>query len=348
MLRRERLSGIWHGPTGAARPLLLAGMLLLAACGRGAPPPPPAVLAESGDTPAAVAPTETAAPSRLRVATFNLKFYGDEDDANNRDYGDFGENVRRGDADLTGKLAALVAGADIIALQEVENRPALDNFIDALNARDSARRYTGYMYDTRLPQDLALVWDAAAVSAGNAGQIDRRFRRVGYDGDRRVNFARLPLTADFTKNGIAFSVLVVHLKAKSPQDAELADARRAAECARLLDWLDAQRTDTVREHCLLMGDFNDVYSPDAAATGLAPLVAAAQAGRLRFLTADFAALAQYTSFSSHRNREHRETIDHIIIPPALADHYVAGSCHAVMHNDPRLSDHHPVLADFQI
>lgn len=333
-------------PRSLARLLGVVGVCLLAGCGPTTPPITPAPPVVSDTVPPAAA-TAMDTASRLTIATFNLEFYGDEDEANNRDYGEYGTNLRRGNADLTNRLAALVAGADIIGLQEIENQRALDNFVAALNAQSPGRRYEGFIDDSVGPQDIALVWDAAAVTARHPGAIDRRFRTVARDGDWAVHFARLPITADFTRHGVDFSVLVVHLKAKSDDGTGESEFRRAAECERLLDWLDAQHRRGAPEHCLIIGDFNDVYDPDGKDTELDPLVDAAFNGRLRFLTADFAAPEQFTWSGSIHGHLLRKTIDHIIIPPVLFEHYVEGSCRALMRTDPRLSDHHPVFADFR-
>lgn len=321
-----------------AVPVLLL-VCLLAGCGGGDVP------AEVQRAPEAAA-TAAGDSGTLSVATFNLMFFGDDDSRNDAQYGEFGRNVRRGTEALADRLAALV-DADIIAVQEIENRAALELFIAALQRRYPDRTYAGFIDDTDLPQDLALVWNEKKVRASRPRQIDRRFRYIGEEDGRRTTFARLPITADFVADGKTFALLVVHLKAAQRRDGDVADRRRTAECQGLLDWLDAQQGTAAGGHCLVLGDFNDQHGSDYAESTLTPLLQAERAGRLRFLTAPFLPPTHYTVSGTFRGRTFYRIIDHIIVPQALAEHYVAGSCRIVKHDNEQLSDHHPVLADFR-
>ncbi len=324
----------------SALPLVAALLLgcLLAGCGGEVP-----VEVQHAPEAAAAAAADSGA---LTVATFNLMFFGDDDRRNDAQYGDFGRNVRRGTEALADRLAALV-DADLIALQEIENRAALELFIAALQRRYPERTYAGFIDDTDLPQDLALVWNEQKVRASRPRQIDRRFRYVGEENGRRTTFARLPITADFVSNGLVFSALVVHLKAQSGRDRGASDRRRTAECAGLLAWLEAQQGTAAAGRCLLLGDFNDQHGSDDAESTLTPLLQAERVGGVRFLTAPFLPPTHYTVSGTYRGRTYNRIIDHIIVPQALDAHYVAGSCRIVKHDDDRLSDHHPVLADFR-
>ena len=285
--------------------------------------------------------------TKLTIATFNLKFFGDDDNYNNAEFGDFGKNIRTANEDLLSKISEYIGKADIIGVQEVENKEALKILVKYLNEKYSGRKYKFFMYDKqRSCQDLGIIWDSNKVSGWTGYQIDREFRSIGEENGRKIYFSRVPIYNMFDINNMKIIVMVVHLKAKTDADAQAAGDKRAMECAKIIEWMEYKKEKSSTDNILVIGDFNDIYSKDPNKTDLGPFIEADKEGKLIFLTKNFEMPRFYTNFGNYKGHIFREVIDHIIIPKSIENHYVKDSCKIEMHNSEEISDHNPLYAEF--
>jgi len=278
-----------------------------------------------------------------------MKFFGDLDDDNNKNYGSFGANIRRGDKKLKEKFAEYFNIADIIAVQEVENLDAFNNIIEYLNKEYPERKYQGFLRDNnRSPQDIGLIWDTNKVKGARGYFFRGKWLVINEkeEGDemKKERFTRAPVYNFFEKNGIKFIVVSAHLKSKAGEEGE--GGRRENESAKLAEWLEFQRAEKEMENIIILGDFNDRYSFKPENTELDALIELDRQNKIIFLTKDFRPPKYYTTASEFDGQKLKEVIDHIIITEPMKKYYVKDSCHIRILADTLLSDHNPVYATF--
>ncbi len=263
-------------------------------------------------------PAAAAAPSPLRVATWNFENLFDRYDDPWRD----DQRTRpayASDARL-GRLAGILTelDADLVCVQEVENRFVLEQF---------NRDYLGGMgYEVVLFEgnDKRGI-DVALLSRLPVGAVSsyRHLEFAGADGEPqrfRRDLLRVsvgaPLDAD---------VYVVHLKSQHGGDA--ADAVRLAEASAAAGVLAAELERDPDYRALIAGDFNDVpESPTLQALFDVGLVDPCR-GLLE---------------PTYNREPYRTRIDFLLLTPALAEGVVS----AAIREDEQVlaaSDHNPVL-----
>lgn len=193
-------------------------------------------------------------PERLTVASFNVENWFDRFDDPARDEGDTPpkpEEAKRA-------VAAMIreAGADVVTLQEMENKSTLDELADS------------YLEPGRYPYRLLVEGndgrgiDVAILSRYPISRYDShtsdRFPVPGRAAPGR--FSRDFLHARLDVGGMPFSVFTTHLKAgRRPED----QAKRLAEAQRIREILTQQERAEPGLPYVVTGDFND--GPDTAA-----------------------------------------------------------------------------------
>lgn len=252
----------------------------------------------------------------IQVASFNVLNY----------FVHFGGEARgatdeaalgRQEAKIVSAITAL--GAEVVALQEIENsvrfdpaRPqqALQRLVGALNAVEGEGAWDYVRVPTGLPapaqQDVittAIIFKPAAVTPqGEPRSVD----------DESVWFnAREPIAQTFTSGSLTFTVVDNHFKSKSAggatgdnvdtgQGAYNGDRVRQANA--LVAFVDQLKADSGSDNVLLMGDFNAYTQEDPMQV---------------FYGADFADLND-TGKSSYVFGGESGSLDHALASPSLA------------------------------
>lgn len=285
-----------------------------------------------GAAPAAAVPVAGARPARperqpgVVVATWNLQnFFDGWDDPYREDEQTEPASVspgrRRRIAD-----ALIALDADLICLQEVENRFALEEFVAAY-VPDLGYEVVLVEGNDARGIDVALLTRLPIESVTSHRQ--REFRDAA---DGAVRFARdllrvrvgAPLQAD---------VFVVHLK--SQQGGASADVKREAEAREIAAIVRAELTRDARWRALVAGDFNAVADEPTLGAFLAPR-ADGGAGLVD-------ACAGSDAPTYHRE-PHVSRIDYVLLTPALAAELREGAVRDALPGvDLRCaSDHFPV------
>ncbi len=212
----------------------------------------------------------------LQVASFNvLNFFSTIDD---------GENGARGadsEAEKAAQLTKLVAainglGADIVALQEIENNGpvAIGELVDGLNAAYGAGTwaaaadpdYPGGLESTNAIK-VGIIFKTASVTPVGGTEVSE---------DPVFGADRPPIAHSFSAFGDTFTVINNHFKSKSSRDAEGPDldqgdgqgaynARRTAQAGALLDFTLELVGATGDGDVLVIGDFNSYSNEDPIA-----------------------------------------------------------------------------------
>ena len=282
---------------------------------------------------------------RIKVATFNLKFFGDNDKSNNEDFGKFGKNLREPDDRLMEKIVDLIKNVDILAVQEIENKEAISRLVDYMNKRFKNSKYKFYIYAKRSScQNVGLIWNSKRLNGWRGYKFEKSFNVVDKTEDRDIRFSRTPIYNHFEANGVKFTVVAVHLKAKGISED---GGKREKEAKKLSEWIDYQNKKEGNEHLILIGDFNDRYRKNLEDTDLDPLIEADQSGKIKFLTKNFDETEFYSNFGEYKGKIYNEIIDHIIIAKTMEEQYDDDSCKIIMHNNDSISDHNPVIAEFE-
>lgn len=305
----------------------------------------------------------------LRVATYNVK-YLDADRLPGQ--GDRREKIRR----VIERLAA-----DVVALQEIDDRRALEEVFDKsvwlLVIDDESRDDQDVALAVRRPLEVANV-------PPDLDADDEHFLFPRADSNALFPDRRDVLAVDVRVPGedIAFTVLVVHLKSRY-EGLGATNFRRAGAARALLDVLRREYRD---RRYVVLGDFNDtpddealnvLETGDPSARGgvenspgnflenlTEPLYARGHvsfgltSGRVRggrVDTVDPEARGRNDRARGTDRHAGRQLFDQILVSPRMLDWYETGSAavfdgeDAVVGNDrTRASDHVPVYADFVV
>jgi endonuclease/exonuclease/phosphatase family metal-dependent hydrolase len=270
--------------------------------------------------------------NQVAVATFNVLnlFDGDDDPY----YADETTAAKpRAELErLAGTIRRL--DADLLALQEVENRGYLERFLQVFLSD------MGYEVVHFEGNDMRGI-DVCLLSRLPVGRVisHRHLRFTGPNGDPR-RFSRDVLVATIEPPGAqSLDLWVVHLKSNSDGRAHAEPIRlaEARQLRRLLD--DALRADPAAR-IIVAGDFNDTWQSGTLRTivgsGDAALWSASQNAESRDLI-------------TYNQEPYLSMIDFILGSPAIASDYVHGSF-AVRPGSPQISgsDHNPVVARFEL
>jgi endonuclease/exonuclease/phosphatase family metal-dependent hydrolase len=281
----------------------------------------------------------TSAPSRLpfsgvaRIATFNvLNLFDGVDDPYHGDEG----TPPKPRAELE-KLAATIhkLDADVLALEEVENRFYLERFIRVL------LRDTGYEHVALIEGNDYRGIDVAILSRFPVGPV-MSYRHLEFpDGDGPPrSFQRDLLRARIEPPGAKpFDMFVVHLKSKS--DGEAASLPlRMGEATQIRKIVDEILTGDPGARFVICGDFNDTLDSQPLQT-----ILGSGARALRHLVDDLPE-GERISFNQE---PHRSLIDFILCSPAMHRCYQAGSVRIPQGSvEENGSDHNPVVARFDL
>lgn len=277
--------------------------------------------------------TKTAAfDGTVTVATFNvLNLFDEHDDPYHADEG----TPAKPKAELE-HLAATIRklNADVLALQEVENRGYLERFNAALLGdlgyehvvciESNDRRGIDCAVLSRLPVGPVTSWRHLRFSDGSGGEM-------GYNRDLLQVRIEPPDCPDF-------DLFVVHFKSKRG-GADETERFRVAECTKTREILSGILKNDAEAMFLICGDFNDTW-------GSKPLKALIGDGAM--------ALKDFTrelpeKASSYNKMNNDSVIDFIFASPAMARRHVAGSYKIIPGTvESAGSDHNPVVTQFRL
>ena len=288
--------------------------------------PKVAAVAETAEVPLAAA-------GKLTVATYNiLNLFDAEDDPYHGDEGTPAkprEQLER----LAQSIKAL--NADVIAVQEVENRFYLKRFVEVFLS-DS-----GYEHVVHYEGNDGRGIDVGLISRVPIGPV-RSHRHVTFPGHdnstRKFNRDVLVVTVE-PPGGDPLDVWVVHLKSNSG-GREFAEPVRLAEANKLRELLDNELADDPQARFMVVGDFNDTW--DSAT--LKTIVGEGDAA----LWSACSELGDDLP-DTYNSGEFQSMIDFILCSPALAETYVKDSFRVVPGSVKESgSDHNPVVSEFSL
>jgi endonuclease/exonuclease/phosphatase family metal-dependent hydrolase len=265
------------------------------------------------------APAATPAEEVVRVATWNVENLFDRFDDPYRD-DQRTKPAYASDARL-GRLAAILTelDADVVCLQEVENRPLLEAF---------NREHLGPLgYEVVLLEgNDGRGIDVAVLSRLPVGAVTS-YRHLRFeDAEGKPQRFRRDLLRVRIGGPLAADVYVVHLKSQHGGDP--ADVARASEARAAAEVIAAELARDPGYRALIAGDFND--TPDSPTLK-------------ELLDIGLVDTCAGTEAVSYNRDPYRSRIDFLLLTPALA----AGLQGAEIREDEAVlaaSDHNPVSA----
>jgi endonuclease/exonuclease/phosphatase family metal-dependent hydrolase len=278
-------------------------------------------------------PAARATPGRLVVAEYNiLNLFDDIDDPYRED-----ETTPPKPRDQLENLAQSIEslGADVIALEEVENRDYLERFVDVFLP------HLGYEHVVLFEGNDARGIDVALISRVPIGPVrsHRHLRFTGPEGMIRQFQRDLLAVTVKPEGGQPLEIWVVHLKSKSG-GAEESEPIRLAEAAQIRKLLDERLAQDAQARIMVVGDFNDTPESRAMSTiiGAGPTA----------LWSAHADLAN-PNVLTYNEGEFKSMIDFILCTPAMRERYIKGSFRVPQGSiDTTGSDHNPLVATFRV
>ena len=267
----------------------------------------------------------------LTIGTFNvLNLFDAEDDPYRND-----ETTTTKSRDDLRLVATIIRDidADVLALQEVENRGYLRRFLDVLLQDFGYRNVVHYEGNDERGIDVCLV---SRVPIGPVTSY-RHLQFPDADGTLR-RFQRDLLSVRVEPTGSPpFDVWVVHLKSKGGDDSQA--AVRLAEAQKIRELLDERFAADPMSRIVVCGDFNDTFDSVPLQT-----IANSPSGRL----VSFFDKIPPANRITYNREPHREMIDFILCSPAMAKDYVEHS-YKIFYGSTETtgSDHNPVVAAFR-
>lgn len=281
--------------------------------------------------PAAVASREPR-PGQLVVGTYNLlNLFDGYDDPYHDDEG----TPPKPRIELERLAASIRAlNADVLAVEEVENRGYLERFVSVF-LPDMGYRHVVLIEgnDTR-GIDIGLL---SRVPVGKATS-HRHVAFAGADGSlRRFNRDLLAVTLQ-PADARSIEMWVLHLKSNAGGREE-AEPIRLAEAQAVRQMLDEELGANPEARIIVAGDFND--TPDSVST---TTIIGQESGVLWSAGSDL----NDPSAVTYNKGEFRSVIDFILCSRAMASQYVAGSCRVPQGSvETTGSDHNPIVATFR-
>lgn len=267
--------------------------------------------------------------AELTIGTYNvLNLFDEIDDPYYLD-----ENTLTKPREQLERLAKTVhsVNADVLALEEVENRSYLERFVEVFLAD------MGYQHVVLFEGNDSRGIDVAVLSRVPVGVTRSNRHRTfpGPDGKPMV-FERDLLQVELLPDGAPpFEMWVVHLKSNY-EGREYAEPIRKAEAAEVRRQLDARLAKDAKARIVLCGDFND--TPDSAT--LATIIGSGPTA-MRSFYGDLSADNRVT----YNQPPHLTMIDFLLATPAMAESFVPGSYRVLPGTiESSGSDHNPVFA----
>lgn len=259
---------------------------------------------------------------RIAVGTFNMEWFGDNSSDDHKLRTDIDDSL----------LADVVrcAGADILAVQEIENTQAMERLLRLLPeyrciiGASGGKQRIGVLY--RVPLQVTMLEELRSL--------------VVEDGRTRAG-----LLVECTIGKARWLVLAVHLKSTSRADStsvlvERSRLLRRAQVEQLRLWADSVLQQGNNSNIIILGDCND--SPHKKQSTLDTLI---NFSRLAFLTCEMRSCT-YSALPA---------IDHIIVSDSLLRRVVPGTLRAVNFRAAlpekearRVSDHCPIVVQISL
>jgi endonuclease/exonuclease/phosphatase family metal-dependent hydrolase len=271
-------------------------------------------------------------PGEVVVAAYNvMNMFDDYDDPYRADE----QTPAKPRAQLE-KLAASIRqlNADVIAMEEVENRDYLERFVNVFLPE------MGYRYVVLFEGNDTRGIDVGLISRIPVGEV-KSHRHISFPGPegstRRFNRDVLSVTLK-PPGGEPFEVWVLHLKSNSGGREE-AEPVRLAEAHEIRRMLDEQLAANAAARILVVGDFNDTPDSQTVKTIIGE-------GDHALWSAD--SEIKDPAAITYNEGEFRSIIDFILCSPAMARQFVKGSLRVPQGSkDETGSDHNPIVATFR-
>ncbi len=274
------------------------------------------------------------APGSIVLATYNVEnLFDAADDPYHRD-----EGTKPKTRESLEKLAATLRDidADVVALQEVENRGYLERFVKQLLPD------AGYNEIVHLEGNDKRGIDVALLSRIPVGPVTS-YRHVEFEDSKgasqrfRRDLLRVRLEPD---TGPSFDVFVVHFKSKRGGENDVSHTTRVAEARATRQVLDEILHADPDARFVLCGDFNDTADSESIKT-----IVGQGSEALRCFSDDLSA----DNTATYRRQPYRSMIDFIFCSPGMAAHYRPGSYSIPSISDSASgSDHSPVVIEFDM
>jgi endonuclease/exonuclease/phosphatase family metal-dependent hydrolase len=279
-------------------------------------------------------PVARAKPGQLVIAAYNvLNLFDDVDDPYRED-----ETTPAKPREELEALAQSIEslGADVIALEEVENRDYLERFVDVFLP------HLGYDHVVLFEGNDTRGIDVAVISRVPVGEVrsHRHIKFKGTDGsEQRFQRDLLAVTLE-PEGGQPMQVWVVHLKSKRGDDDAASSIIRVAEATQIRKLLEAELAQDPQARILVTGDFNDT----ADSATIQTIVGAGPTAMWSVMTD----LGPNPKLLTYNEGEFKSVIDFMLVTPALRQQYVKGSFRVPQGSiETTGSDHNPLVATFQ-
>ncbi len=276
-------------------------------------------------------PIVRAQPGQIAVAAYNvLNLFDDYDDPYCDDEGTAAKPRQEMEL-LAQSIKSL--GADVIAMEEVENRDYLQRFVDVFLGDFGYNEVVLFEGNDTRGIDVALV---SRVPIGEV-RSHRHLTFKGPDGAvRRFQRDLLAVTV-LPEGGEPLQVWVVHLKSKRG-GAPTSEPIRQAEALEIRRLLDRELADDPQARIIVTGDFNDT----ADSVSLQTIIGSGPTA----LWSPHTDL-QNPDVLTYNGGEFKSMIDFMFLTPAMRERYVPGSFRIPQGSvDTTGSDHNPIVATF--
>jgi endonuclease/exonuclease/phosphatase family metal-dependent hydrolase len=288
---------------------------------------------------AARAPRKQSKPGELVIGAYNsLNLFDAYDDPYREDEGTPAKP--REEMEQFAQSIELL-NADVLALEEVENRDHLQRFVDVFLPD------MGYQEVVLFEGNDGRGIDVALLSRVPVGPVrsHRHIRFPGPNGEGTMRFNRDVLAVTLEpEGGPPVEVWVVHLKSKRGSGENGVDETepvRLAEATEVRKLLDEQLARDPRARILVTGDFNDTLDSKSIRTivGSGPTA----------MWSAFTDLGPDPAVVTYNEEPFRSVIDHLLCSPALHERFVKGSVRVPQGSVATTgSDHNPIVATFRV
>lgn len=270
--------------------------------------------------------------TQVKIATYNiLNMFDEHDDPYRNDEGT--PTKPRAEVDAIAKTIRTL-NADVLALQEVENRFYLQRFVDVFLAD------MGYEVVLLEGNDGRGI-DVGLLSRIPVGRVvSHQHLRFPDAKGNTMRFNRDLLVVELNPtDGDPFEMWVVHLKSNSGGK-EHVEHNRLGEARTIRKLLDERLTHQPDARIVLSGDFNDTWDSETMKT----IVGSGSTGMRCFANVD----SQDTP-PTYNKPPYLSMIDFILVSPAMAKGFVADSYGVIGGTvESSGSDHNPVYATFRL